>query len=227
VPRPVTDRPELALAVPDHIDGGQEQPVTTRVRRPDARPQEGRVAEDQLGGNVPLWHQAAVAVDVGEDEIEERDPLGHGRFEGRPLGIVHHQGQGSSDHAWRRLWWSSGHVVGGALVAQEPGHLGATGNEAAGSQSGQLRRHLFPAGTYRAVRTEVLVDPPGHGRILWRPGSPALRGLSPPSRAWRWSLRSRRDGLGLPPGEGRAEVGLFDPARGWRPGPPAPRRGTR
>ena len=72
----------MPFAVPDHVDGGQEEPVAAGVRCPDAGPQECRMSEHELGGDAALGHQPPVAVDVGEDEVEQGDPLGHCRFEG-------------------------------------------------------------------------------------------------------------------------------------------------
>ena len=56
-----------------------------------AGPEEGRMAEDQLGRDESLGHQPAVAVDVGEDQVEEGDPLGHRRLETGPFGLVDDQ----------------------------------------------------------------------------------------------------------------------------------------
>src|SRR5580704_4898127 len=162
---PIARGPELTVRVPYHVDCGQEEPVWTGALRGDAGPQEGGVPEYQLGGNQPAGHQPAIAVDVGDYGIEEGDPLGHGGLERLPLGLVDHQRTGVERPGLPPALDGAAHVVGGPLVAEEPGQLVPSGQKTVRSQRGQLHLDLFPPGPDGAVRAEVLVCPSRDGRI--------------------------------------------------------------
>ena len=114
---PVAEGSKLAPPVAGHVHRSEEQ-ARTGAAHSHTGPEEAGMAEDQLGGDEPVGQQPTFPVDVGEHELEEGSPLGHGCFEAGPFGLV--------DDQWTRVEPPGpppavivqGHVVGGAFVAE-------------------------------------------------------------------------------------------------------------
>ena len=199
---------------------------------PTQAAQEGRVTEDQLGGDVPLGHQPPFAVEVGEDEIEERRT----RWATADSRVDHSAASSTSGTRVERPGPApalvvAGDVVGGALVPEQPGHLGRGGRSARSGRVRPSRRHastgarLASTGsvdrsTVRAPRSSSGVAAPGPAdggtaaqayRARWRGRAVGVRRHSERlgGRWVGWSRTVTRPQR-LPADEGRPEVGVVD-----------------
>ena len=196
---------------------------------PGAGPEERRVAEDQLGGHEAPGDQGALAVEVGEDQVEQRGPAGPRPLQAGPLGRVEDQGDRverprATDGCGRRRprcrWRPRCGAAGPARRAGTPGPRRRS--RPAPRPPGSTGRRTVPSAV------PELVARPG-GRDVGRPPGTAAAGtvvrwaeVGPPvprwSPGWRPPAPSRRSWAGST---------CRRPAGGSRPGPPARRRGTR
>ena len=221
--------------------GRRARPIPTQGRRKAGWP------STTSAGIAPLGHQRALAVEVGVDQVEQ----GRTRWATAARAPAHSpasstRGTGSRVQGCRRLWSSTGDVVGGALVAQQPGQLVPPGDAARSAPSPSSsaatcvhRGRTEPSGPrYSSVRPgrAVLGDRRATGRHVAAPTGPAVVAVSRAAHGWvtrgarRWSRQRvavTTPPLRLPADEGGPEVGVVDPRRGSRPAPPARPRGTR
>ena len=119
---PVGHRPE-AVGLAHDVDGGQEQPVGVGADAVGARSEEGGMAEDDLGRHHAPGHEGPLAVQVGVHEVEQGGPLHDGSLEGLPVPGVEDQGYRVEGPRPTVASSVDPGVVGGALVAQQPGQL--------------------------------------------------------------------------------------------------------
>ena len=137
--RAVGEHHDGAVRRPGQVDGGHEELPRTGHAHLVARSQERRVTEHEGRRDQAALEQLAGAVEVGEDEIEELGPLVDPPLDGGPLlGRDDHRDGVDLPPAAAPLGVAV-HVVGDAVVVEEPLGLLAAPDQLVDTELGNER----------------------------------------------------------------------------------------